>query len=158
MVIKCPKCQHENPDDTLFCGKCGTQLPSLEKIEVTETMEAPKEELTTGSTFAGRYQIIEELGKGGMGRVYKVLDKEVNARVALKLIKPEIASDKKTIERFRNELKVARDIAYKNVCRMYDLGREEGAYYITMEYVSGEDLKSFIRRSGVISVGKAISI
>jgi len=158
MSNKCPKCQFENPDDTIYCGKCGTQFPSPEDAEVTETMETPKEELTTGSTFADRYQIIEELGKGGMGRVYKVLDKEVNAKVALKLIKPEIASDKKTIERFRNELKVARDIAHKNVCRMYHLGKEEGAYYITMEYVSGEDLKSFIRRSGLISVGKAISI
>ena len=93
-----------------------------------------------------------------MGRFYKVLDKEVNAKVALKLIKPEIASDKKTIERFRNELKVARDIAHKNVCRMYDLGKEAGAYYITMEYVSGEDLKSFVRRAGFLSPGKAISI
>ncbi len=158
MANKCPKCNTDNSDSLKFCGECGTQLPSLEGIAVTETMETPKEELTTGSTFAGRYQIIEELGKGGMGRVYKVLDKEVNAKVALKLIKPEIASDKKTIERFRNELKVARDIAHKNVCRMYHLGKEEGAYYITMEYVSGEDLKSFIRRSGIISVGKAISI
>jgi serine/threonine protein kinase/lipopolysaccharide biosynthesis regulator YciM len=158
MSVKCPKCQHENPDDTVYCGKCATQLPSLKEIEVTETIETPKEELTTGSTFAGRYQIIEELGKGGMGRVYKVLDKEVNAKVALKLIKPEIASDKKTIERFRNELKIARDIAHKNVCRMYDLGKEEGAYYITMEYVSGEDLKSFIWRAGFLSSGKAISI
>ena len=158
MAKKCPKCHANNPDDLKFCGECGTQLPAIEDIEVTETLETPKEELTTGSTFAGRYQIIEELGKGGMGRVYKVLDKEVNAKVALKLIKPEIASDKKTIERFRNELKVARDISHKNVCRMYDLGREESAYYITMEYVSGEDLKSFIRRSGILSVGKAISI
>ncbi len=158
MAKKCPKCQFDNTSDSKFCKECGTQLPSLEDIEVTETIETPKEELTTGSTFAGRYQIIEELGKGGMGRVYKALDKEVNAKIALKLVKPEIASDKKTIERFRNELKVARDIAHKNVCRMYDLGKEEGAYYITMEYVSGEDLKSFIRRSGVISVGKAISI
>jgi serine/threonine protein kinase/tetratricopeptide (TPR) repeat protein len=177
MSIKCPKCNTDNPGTVKFCGECGTLLPSVRETDPTdagpdprsghpfedipirtETMEAPKEELTTGSTFAGRYQIIEELGKGGMGKVYKVLDKEVNARIALKLIKPEIASDKKTIERFRNELKVARDIAHKNVCRMYDLGREEGAYYITMEYVSGEDLKSFIRRSGVISIGKAISI
>jgi len=158
MAKKCPKCQSENPDTATFCADCGTQLPSLEDVEVTETLETPKEELTTGSTFAGRYQVIEELGKGGMGKVYKVLDKEVNAKVALKLIKPEIASDKKTIERFRNELKVARDIAHKNVCRMYDLGREEGAYYITMEYVSGEDLKSFIRRAGFLSAGKAISI
>ncbi|MCK4495405.1 MAG: protein kinase, partial [Candidatus Aminicenantes bacterium] len=158
MDIKCPKCQTDNPSDSKYCKECATPLPSPGQAEVTKTIEAPKEELTTGSTFAGRYQIIEELGKGGMGKVYKVLDKEVNAKVALKLIKPEIASDKKTIERFRNELKVARDIAHKNVCRMYDLGKEEGAYYITMEYVSGEDLKSFIRRSGVISVGKAISI
>lgn len=158
MSTKCPKCNADNPDTKQFCGDCGTQLLSLEKIEVTETMETPKEGLTTGSTFAGRYQIIEELGKGGMGRVYKVLDKEVNAKVALKLIKPEIASDEKTIERFRNELKVARDIAHKNVCRMYDLAKEKGAYYITMEYVPGEDLKSFIRRAGFLSSGKAISI
>jgi serine/threonine protein kinase/tetratricopeptide (TPR) repeat protein len=158
MDIKCPECQSDNPETATFCADCGTRLPSPKDIEVTETMETPKEDLTTGSTFAGRYQIIEELGKGGMGRVYKALDKEVNAKVALKLIKPEIASDKKTIERFRNELRVARDIAHKNVCRMCDLGKEEGAYYITMEYVSGEDLKSFIRRAGYLSPGKAISI
>jgi len=158
VAVRCPKCQHENPDETVFCGKCGTQFPSPEEVKVTETIEAPKEELTTGSTFAGRYQIIEELGKGGMGKVYKVLDKEVKAKIALKLIKPEIASDKKTIERFRNELKTARDISHKNICRMYDLNKEEGSYYITMEYVSGEDLKSFIRRSKQLAIGTAISI
>jgi serine/threonine protein kinase/Flp pilus assembly protein TadD len=158
MAKKCPKCQSDNPGTASFCAECGTQLLLLEDVEVTETMEAPKEELTTGSTFAGRYQIIEELGCGGMGKVYKVLDKEVSAKIALKLIRPEIASDKKTIERFRNELKMARDIAHKNVCRMYDLGKEEGAYYITMEYVSGEDLKSFIRRAGFLSPSKAISL
>jgi hypothetical protein len=54
MSNKCPKCHHENPDDTLFCGKCGTQFPDQEKIEVTESLETPREELTTGSTFAGR--------------------------------------------------------------------------------------------------------
>jgi serine/threonine protein kinase len=160
MAINCPKCRSKNPDTLKFCGECGAQLtPSAGATpSFTKTLEVPKEDLTTGSTFAGRYQIIEELGKGGMGKVYKVLDKEVNAKVALKLIKPEIASDSKTIERFRNELKVARDIAHKNVCRMYDLGKKEGAYYITMEYVPGEDLKSFIRRSGTLSVGKAVAI
>ncbi|GAG00650.1 unnamed protein product, partial [marine sediment metagenome] len=111
-----------------------------------------------GSTFAGRYQIIEELGKGGMGKVYKALDKEIKGKVALKLIKPEVASDKKTIERFRNELKTARDIAHKNVCRMYDLNKQEGTYYITMEYVSGEDLKKLIRKMGQLSPGQAILI
>ncbi len=159
MAVKCPKCQTDNPDTLKFCGECGTQLIPTEEISApTETLEAAKEELTTGSTFAGRYQIIEELGKGGMGKVYKALDKEIDGKVALKLIKPEVAADKNTIKRFRNELKMARDIAHKNVCRMYDLNKEEGNYYITMEYVSGEDLKSFIRRAGPLSAGKTISI
>jgi len=158
VAIKCPKCQFENPDDTIFCGKCGNKFISPEEVKVTETLETPKEELTTGTTFAGRYQIIEELGKGGMGKVYKANDTEIKEKVALKLIKPEIAVDKKTIERFQNELKFARKISHRNVCRMYDLNKEEGSYYITMEYIEGEDLKSSIRRMGPLGAGKAISI
>jgi serine/threonine protein kinase/Flp pilus assembly protein TadD/TolA-binding protein len=154
----CPKCHADNPKTSSFCAGCGTQLLSLEDIDITETLETPKEELTTGSTFAGRYQIIEELGKGGMGKVYKALDTEVNEKIALKLIKPEIAADKKTIDRFRNELKFARKIRHKNVCQMYDLGTAEGAYFITMEYVSGEDLKRLIRKMGNLSPSQAISI
>jgi len=101
MGIKCPKCHFENPDTVHFCGECGTQLISKEEIPVTETLETPTEELTRGTTFAGRYEIIEELGRGGMGKVYRVEDKKVKEEVALKLIKPEVALDKKTIERFR---------------------------------------------------------
>jgi len=75
-----------------------------------------KQNYPTGSTFAGRYQVIEELGKGGMGKVYKVFDTKIKEKIALKLIKPEIASDRETIERFSNELKLARKIRHKNVC------------------------------------------
>jgi len=159
-AMKCPKCQAENTSDSRFCKKCASPLPSSLEIGIsqTETLETSREELTTGSTFAGRYQIIEELGQGGMGKVYKAFDKEVNVRVALKLVKPEIAADKSTIERFRNELKVAREISHKNICRMHDLGREAGTYFITMEYVSGEDLRSFIRRARRLDIGTAISI
>jgi serine/threonine protein kinase len=124
----------------------------------TKTLEVPKEELTTGSTFAGRYQIIEELGRGGMGRVYKATDTKINEKVAVKLIKPEIASDKKTLERFGNELRIARKITHKNVGKMYDINEEKGTHYITMEYVPGQDLKGFIRQSGQMGVGTAISI
>jgi tetratricopeptide (TPR) repeat protein/tRNA A-37 threonylcarbamoyl transferase component Bud32 len=158
LIVKCPKCNVANPDTVKFCGECGTQLPSSRDIypEVTETLQTPIKELTTGSTFAGRYQIIEELGKGGMGRVYKVFDTDIKEKVALKLLKSEIASDRDTIERFSNELRYARKISHRNVCRMYDLGKEAGNYFITMEYVSGEDLKSFIRRSRQLALGTAV--
>lgn len=111
-----------------------------------------------GTTFAGRYQIIEELGKGGMGWVYKVFDTKIKEKVALKLIKPEVASDRETIERFSNELKLARKIRHKNVCGMFDIGEAEGAHFITMEYVSGEDLKSMIRMSTGLTIGTVLSI
>jgi len=156
--MKCPKCHFENPDDTIYCGKCAAPLPASEKpqLSVTETLETPTVELTRGTVFASRYEIIEELGKGGMGRVYRVEDKKIKEEVALKLIKPEVASDKKTIERFSNELKMARKIAHRNVCRMYDLGEEKGTHYITMEYVPGEDLKRLIKKVGQFSAGKTI--
>ena len=125
---------------------------------MTETIQAPVRELTTGSTFAGRYQVIEELGHGGMGRVYKVLDTKIKEKVALKLIKPEIASDKDTIERFSNEIRLARGIRHKNVCGMFDLGEAEGAHFITMEYVHGEDLKSMIHMSGSLSLGMLLNV
>ena len=158
--MKCRRCQHDNPPDTVFCGKCGVELhPASEpSIVHTKTIQTPKEELTTGSTFAGKYQIIEELGKGGMGRVYKALDTEVNEKIAMKLIKPEVAADESTIERFRNELRLARKVRHKNVCQMFDLNIQEGTYYITMEYVSGQDLKGLIRQSGRLAVETAVTI
>jgi TolB-like protein/Tfp pilus assembly protein PilF/tRNA A-37 threonylcarbamoyl transferase component Bud32 len=161
VAITCPKCHSENPETKQFCADCGTQLvPQSKDIhpDVTETLQTPVRELTTGSTFAGRYQVIEELGHGGMGKVYKVYDTEIKEKIALKLIKSDISVDHETIERFRNELKFARKIRHKNVCQMFDLAKEEGSYYITMEYVYGEDLKRLIRKMGQLSPGQAILI
>src|SRR5512135_3518472 len=119
--MKCPTCQFENTSDSKFCKECGTRIDASAAAQpsFTRTMEYPKEELTSGSTFAGRYQIVEELGGGGMGKVYRALDKTLNEEVALKLIKPEIALDTRTLERFRNELKLARKISHRHVGRMY---------------------------------------
>jgi serine/threonine protein kinase/tetratricopeptide (TPR) repeat protein len=157
---KCPTCRSDNRDALKFCGECGTQLPPLQSYppNVTETLQMPVHELTTGSTFAGRYQVIEELGHGGMGRVYKVQDTEIKEKVALKLLRSEITLDKEAVERFSNELKLARKISHRNVCRMFDLGRAEGTTFITMEFVPGEDLKSFIHRSKQLNIGTAISL
>jgi len=161
MAITCPKCHSENPGTKQFCADCGTQLvPQAKGVlpGATKTLQTPIHKLTTSGTFAGRYQIIEEVGKGGMGKVYKVLDKEIQEEVALKLLNPEIAADQKTIERFRNELKYARRITHRNVCRMHDINRENDTYFITMEYVPGEDLKTVIKRRGQLPEEEAVPI
>ena len=157
--MKCSKCSFENPPQYAYCKKCGTKLIfSKDALSATMPFYRPKADLSIGSIFARRYQIVEEIGRGGMGTVYKVLDKEINEKIAIKVLKPEIASDEKTIERFRNELKLTRKISHQNVCRMYDIVNEWGVYFITMEYVSGEDLKSTILRLGQVSVGKTLLI
>ena len=94
---KCPKCQTENPDTVKFCGECGTPLvsPDLATEAFTKTLETPQRELASGVSFAQRYQVIEKLGKGGMGKVYRALDKKLDEEVAIKLLNPEIAADKK---------------------------------------------------------------
>ena len=124
----------------------------------TETLETPPEELAAGSTFAGRYHIVEELGKGGMGRVYRAIDRKLNEEVALKLIRPEIARDERILERFQNELKIARKISHRHVGRMYELMEVKGVHFISMEYVAGQDLRGLIRQTGQLTARKAVSI
>ena len=159
MAVKCSKCNFINPETQRFCGQCGTRLFPSEAIpSPTVTMEKKTEELGRGTILAGRFEIIERLGKGGMGQVYRVEDKKVGAEIALKLINREISSDQKTIVRFRNELKMTRIISHRNVCRMFDLGEAEGSFFITMEYVPGEDLKSFIKRSRRLDAETAVRI
>jgi TolB-like protein/Tfp pilus assembly protein PilF len=102
--------------------------------------------------------VIEELGKGGMGRVYKAFDTETKEHVALKILNRDIVSDESVIERFRNELKFARRISHRNICRMYDLGRAQDTTYISMEFVSGEDLKRLLRRVGQLSARRALAV
>jgi len=159
--MRCSECSFDNQENSRFCSRCGTPLPSFQNLASltdTKTLVTPISELVIGSVFANRYFVIEKLGQGGMGKVYRVLDKKLEEEIALKVLKPEIAVDKKTIERFRNELKLARRISHPHICRMYDLNEEHGTQFITMEYVPGEDLKSTIRRLGVLNVAKVIEI
>jgi len=120
--------------------------------------QTPTRGLERGTTFARRFEIIEEVGQGGMGTVYKAYDTKIREIVALKLLNPDIASDPEIIERFRNEMKIARKVAHRHVCRMYDLNEEGPSFYLSMEYVPGEDLKSFIRRAGHLNEEKALNL
>jgi serine/threonine protein kinase/Tfp pilus assembly protein PilF len=163
--MKCTKCGTENPGDTRFCGQCGTSLFRTYTESGEDALEAPTRTLITstnkiriGANFADRYHIIEELGRGGMGRVYKALDTQVDEKLAIKVLKPEVAADEKSRERFRNELKTTRQISHRHICRVYDFSEAEGQAFITMEYVSGEDLKSLVRRIGQLTPGKAVFI
>jgi serine/threonine protein kinase/tetratricopeptide (TPR) repeat protein len=162
-VAKCPNCSGENADTQRFCGECGTPLPAAGPPTQSspgngETARLPTVDLASGMVFAKRYQVIEELGTGGMGRVFRVLDKKLDEEIALKLVRPEIASDRATIERFAAELKLARQIVHKNVARMFDLYEEGGVPFITMEYVPGENLKRLIRKVGRLDPWQAIPV
>ena len=160
-MARCPNCSVENAETQRFCGDCGTPLPASSRRSAPdpaadETIPLPTDVLEPGTLFARRYQIIEELGAGGMGCVYRVLDKKIGEEIALKLIQPEVASDSRVLERFSSELKLARQVVHRNVARMFDLSEEGHVPFITMEYVRGENLKRLIRKVGRLAPGQAI--
>jgi hypothetical protein len=121
---------------------------------------SPPPQLATASLEAlgQRYDILGEAGHGSMGNVYKARDRETGETVALKLLKPEIASDQAMMDRFKNELLFARKITHKNVCRVHEFNRIGGIAYTSMEFVEGESLRSVLTRFGGLPPRKAISV
>src|SRR4029079_19175659 len=105
----------------------------------------------------GRYRLVALLGRGGMGEVYRADDLTLDQSVALKFL-PHGRDDAQQIAQFHNELRVARQVSHKNVCRLYDLGEANGRRFLTMEYVDGEDLSSSLRRFGRMPPDKAVQI
>jgi predicted Ser/Thr protein kinase len=111
-----------------------------------------------GRLVAGRYRIIALLGRGGMGEVYRADDLTLGQAVALKFLPDEAASDEGLLERFRNEVRIARKVSHPNICRVYDVGDVDGQTFFTMEYIDGEDLASLLRRIGRLPSDKAVEI
>ncbi len=108
--------------------------------------------------LSGRYRIVALLGRGGMGEVYRADDLVLGQQVALKFLPAPVARSPSAVERFRNEVRLARRVSHPNVCRVYDLGEAGGELFLSMEYVDGEDLGSLMRRIGRVHIDKALEI
>ena len=111
-----------------------------------------------GTLLAGRYEIVRVLGEGGMGAVYQARDRELERIIALKVIRPELAGNAAILQRFKQELILARHVTHKNVVRIYDLGEADGIKFITMEYVDGEDLRALLKTRGKLPAQEAVQI
>ena len=182
--MQCPLCQAENSPTAVSCANCTTPLPWSEltlaatgsgvtlpagaspratsawSIAVTnphEPLYAQGEELV-GTILAERYEILELLGQGGMGAVYKARDTELERLVALKLIRPELASNPEVLRRFKQELILAREVTHRNVIRIFDLGQAKGFKFITMEFVEGRDLRAVLREKTKLSPDEAVKV
>ena len=112
----------------------------------------------TGPVLPERYEILAELGRGGMGIVYKARDRETGEVIALKILKPEIAADLQIIERFKNELRLAHRITHHNVARLYEFHRTGDTVYLSMEYVEGESLCALLHRTGKLDLALGLTI
>jgi len=136
-------------------GGTSIRTPSGPRSYVTSYQNVVLQE---GDQLGGRYEILALLGEGGMGAVYKAKDLEVERTVALKLIRPEMASNPSILARFKQELLTAHQVTHKNVIRIYDLSEADGVKFITMEFVEGEDLRQLLRSHGKFSPDEAVDI
>src|SRR5690349_10314503 len=124
---------------------------------VQQRAEAPEstERFPPGALLASRYRIISRLGKGGMGEVFRADDLILRQPVALKFLPESAKNNLNLLTRFYDEVRIARQISHKNVCRVYDIGEVDGQPYLSMEYIDGEDLSSLLRRIGRLPADKA---
>jgi predicted Ser/Thr protein kinase len=140
--VICASCQSPNEDAATACAGCGEPLRSL----------------AIGSVLGGRYEILQLLGKGGMGVVYKVHDKELDETVALKVLRPESTGSGTAEKRFRSEIKLARKVRHRNVCGIHEYGRDGPFQYIAMEYVPGVDLHRVLKERGSLPPAEAFDV
>ena len=131
--MNCPTCQTALEEGARECPKCGQLL---------------KGTLANGAVVASRYEVQRALGTGGMGTVYKAYDRVLEDTIALKVLRPEVARDAEMAWRFQAEIRLARKITHRNVCRMYDYGQDGETRFISMEFIAGSDLGSVVRAQG----------
>jgi serine/threonine protein kinase len=129
----CPSCKAKNDDGAEACFTCGRALTAL----------------TQGAVIANRYEVQKPVGRGGMGMVYRAHDRMLDEIVAIKVLRAELAGTSEAAQRFRTEIKLARKVSHRNVCRIHEYGEDGMVRYISMEYVEGTDVKQVLRDGGL---------
>jgi eukaryotic-like serine/threonine-protein kinase len=142
--MNCPHCSTVNPDYAESCSRCGTPMPVGES-ETIQMVDATA--LKPGADFGPRYRIEALLGQGGMGRVYKATDKDLDRVVALKVVRQGIMGETDALKRFKQELILASKISHKNILRIHDMGEVGDVKFITMAYVEGQDLHGILQEN-----------
>lgn len=175
--IRCPSCQHANGPGSRYCSLCGIRLgtatldelegPASKRVtgfgtasEVRQTSEteAPIADPLIGTTVAGRYRIIEPLGRGGMGVVYRVEHARIGKLMALKLLTGELGRDPEIVARFKREALMVSKLSHPNTVQVFDFGVSEGLTYLAMEYLRGDDLGHIVRREGPLDPERCAKI
>ena len=136
-------------------GTSGARTASM--ASPTSAVHTPSK-LMPGSVLANRYEIREQLGAGGMGVVYRAFDQELQEQIAIKTLQPGLLGDAHLLERFKQEIRLARKITHPNVVRTHDLGESDGTYFITMEYVEGTGLDELLDQRGALPLGVILTI
>jgi tetratricopeptide (TPR) repeat protein/predicted Ser/Thr protein kinase len=144
-VVRSPSSSSSNPSDA--------PLTQLTELPASASLLIP-----IGTVLAGRYEVLQVLGRGGMGAVYKVHDRELERVAALKTIRADLAGSPEMLQRFKQELVLARQVAHRNIVRLYDISEDSGVKFITMEYVEGEDFRSVLKRRGKLPPEEAIDV
>jgi len=145
--MKCPRCASANPDTSRFCGNCAFPLnPEGQGPALTKTLTPPVLELRKGAIFANKYRIDGEVGRGGMGVVFRAEDIRLKRPVALKFLPRALCQSPEAKERFIREAQAAAALDHPNICAVYEVEEQDGQTYIAMSYIDGESLKGRIAR------------
>jgi serine/threonine protein kinase/tetratricopeptide (TPR) repeat protein len=159
MVMICTHCHTPNPTNANICSACGSGLDIGADVGFGATLEASQSaSINTGTDFGPRYHVESLLGSGGMGKVYKARDRELERTVAIKVLRPDLMTDPMALQRFKHELLLASSISHPNILRIHDLGEYKGIKFISMAYVDGGDLTAVLRKEGRLPLERVLNI
>lgn len=156
--MKCPKCHADNPDTSRFCGNCATALTQAgQPPALTKTLESPAYVLSEGSLVAGKYRVLEEIGRGGMGVVYKAEDTKLARKVAIKVLPEIFTADPERLARFEREARVLASLNHPNIAAIHGVEEAEGKRFLVLELVEGETLAERLSR-GALSLEETLEV